>query len=228
MDIKAVLAASQAHRPWITLWLRHAPVTRMRYMVADIVQDGFVIAARVLFCPPATPGGYVGIGRPGHYRQAKQGNISSRILSVRGDRTEPFGRSISAPTCTNPWRTSTGDFCGNIDDAARQPLPFRPYSLPGFSAKAARIEKMVEEPWRIHMVGSPALGRYPAEPTLQSDILSRSSASTWPSFYPAHADPVTSRRTGAAQMRKRRKPSPPAIPDHHHYPIRSAGGGSTR
>jgi len=97
------------------------------------------------------------------------------VILVLGDRTEPLAATISGAYMNIPVaHIHGGDACvgGNIDDANRYAITkFAHLHFPATGKSAQRIINMGEEPWRVHMVGSPALDVILNEPLTPGEVL---------------------------------------------------------
>jgi UDP-hydrolysing UDP-N-acetyl-D-glucosamine 2-epimerase len=132
------------------------------YTVREIEEDGFPIAARV----PVTTGSdaqedvamSIGLGVQ-NFTMAYQ-QVRPDILVLLGDRYEMFAAATAALPLNIPIAHIHGGelTLGAIDDAIRHAIT--KLSHIHFAATAdygRRIQQMGEEPWRIHVTGSPAI-----------------------------------------------------------------------
>jgi UDP-hydrolysing UDP-N-acetyl-D-glucosamine 2-epimerase len=94
---------------------------------------------------------------------------------VLGDRVEPLAAAIAGAYMNIPLaHIHGGDICGNIDDSARHAITRLAHiHFPATKKSAARIIKMGEEKWRVHMAGSPALDVILNEPLLPAGTIAR-------------------------------------------------------
>jgi GDP/UDP-N,N'-diacetylbacillosamine 2-epimerase (hydrolysing) len=177
--LSPVLQAIQA-RPGLELALVVTGMHLSRefgYTVTEIKKDGFRIAARVNMLPaddtPAAMAASVGKGITGLVRAWQR--LEPDIILVLGDRTEPLAAAISGTYMNIPLaHIHGGDVCGNIDDSARHAITrFAHIHFPATRSSAARILKMGEEKWRVHLVGSPALDVILREPALPAGTLAK-------------------------------------------------------
>ena len=83
--------------------------------------------------------------------------IKPDILLIEGDRFEKLPAAIAAAHLNIPIvHACGGDVSGSIDDATRHAITkFSHIHLPGSPKSYERIIKMGEEPWRVHMTGTP-------------------------------------------------------------------------
>ena len=133
------------------------------YTVKEIEKDGFDIDVTVdmLFSNDtgASMAKSVGVGIIG-ITQALE-HIKPNIVLALGDRDEPFAGAIAASHMNIPVAhihggDTTGGGC--IDDSIRHSITkFAHIHFPVTEESAGRIEKLGEEPWRIHTVGAPGL-----------------------------------------------------------------------
>ena len=133
------------------------------YTVKEIEKDGFEIdvAVDMLFSNDtgASMAKSLGVGIIG-ITQALE-HIKPDIVLILGDRNEPFAGSVAAAHMNIPIAhihggdSTTG---GCIDESIRHSITkFAHIHFPATEESAARIEKLGEEPWRIHTVGAPGL-----------------------------------------------------------------------
>jgi UDP-hydrolysing UDP-N-acetyl-D-glucosamine 2-epimerase len=103
------------------------------------------------------------------------GQMKPDIIMVLGDRVEPLAAAIAGAYMNIPLaHIHGGDICGNIDDSARHAITRLAHiHFPATKKSAARILKMGEEKWRVHMVGSPALDVILHEPLLPAGTIAR-------------------------------------------------------
>jgi len=133
------------------------------YTVKEIENDGFEIDVTVdmLFSNDtgASMAKSLGVGTIG-ITQALE-HIKPDIVLVLGDRDEPFAGAIAASHMNIPIAhihggdSTTG---GCIDESIRHSITkFAHIHFAATEESAVRIEKLGEEPWRIHIVGAPGL-----------------------------------------------------------------------
>lgn len=133
------------------------------YTVKEIEKDGFNIDAKVDMLlssdTTAAMAKSVGLGIIGMAQTWEQ--LEPDIILVLGDRVEPLAATIAGTYMNIPVaHIHGGDACtgGNIDDANRYAITkFAHIHFPATERSAARIIKMGEDEWRVHVVGSPAL-----------------------------------------------------------------------
>ncbi|MDW7776901.1 MAG: UDP-N-acetylglucosamine 2-epimerase [Methanosarcinales archaeon] len=133
------------------------------YTVKEIEKDGFKVDVAVDMLLSNDTGASisksVGIGVIGITQALEQ--IKPDIVLILGDRDEPFAGAIAALHMNIPIAhihggdSTTG---GCIDEGIRHSITkFAHTHFPATEESAARIEKLGEEPWRIHTVGAPGL-----------------------------------------------------------------------
>ena len=133
------------------------------YTITEIENDGFKVDVAVDMLLSNDTGASMakslGIGIIG-IAQALE-HIKTDIVLVLGDRGEPLAAAIIALHMNIPIAhihggdTMTG---GVIDSSIRHSITkFAHIHFPATEESAARIEKLGEEPWRIHTVGAPGL-----------------------------------------------------------------------
>ena len=133
------------------------------YTVKEIEKDGFKVDVAVDMLLSNDTGASmsksVGIGLIGITQALEQ--IKPDIVLVLGDRDEPFAGAIAASHMNIPLAhihggdSTTG---GCIDESIRHSITkFAHIHFPATEESAERIEKLGEEPWRIHTVGAPGL-----------------------------------------------------------------------
>ncbi len=85
--------------------------------------------------------------------------IKPDILYIMGDRIEMLAGAIAGALMNIPIvHMSGGDVSGSIDDSIRHAITkFAHVHLPMTKLSASRIEKMGEQPWRIHIIGTPGV-----------------------------------------------------------------------
>jgi UDP-N-acetylglucosamine 2-epimerase (non-hydrolysing)/GDP/UDP-N,N'-diacetylbacillosamine 2-epimerase (hydrolysing) len=147
------------------------------YTVDEIEKDGFKISARVEMLPEsdtlAAMAGSVGKGITGMV--AAWEKLKPDIILVLGDRAEALAAAIAGAYMNIPVaHIHGGDACtgGNIDDANRYAITkFAHIHFPATEKSAARIIKLGEEKWRVHIVGSPAVDGIINEPLLPAGVV---------------------------------------------------------
>ena len=98
------------------------------------------------------------------------------FLVVCGDREEAMTGALAGAYGNVPVaQIAAGDIAvGNVDDSVRHAVTKLAHvHLSLSAASAARVERLGEEPWRIHDVGNPALDRFTGPPALDRDELSQ-------------------------------------------------------
>lgn len=130
--------------------------------IQEIEKDGFPIAARVPMSMPgdSRQGVATSIGKGVQEFAAAYREIAPDILLLLGDRYEMFAAAIAALPLGIPIAHMHGGelTLGAIDDAIRHCLTKLSHiHFPATNEYARRIEQLGEEPWRIHMTGSPAI-----------------------------------------------------------------------
>lgn len=96
-------------------------------------------------------------------------------LLVLGDREESIATAtVGTYTNTPVAHISGGDkVVGNIDDSVRHAVTKLAHlHFPATEESGARILKMGEEPWRVHVVGEPSLDSIRKQPELSYEYLS--------------------------------------------------------
>lgn len=133
------------------------------YTIKEIKNDGFKVDVAVDMLLSNDTGASMskslGIGIIGITQALEQ--LKPDIVLVLGDRDEPFAGAIAASHMNIPVAhihggdSTTG---GCIDESIRHSITkFAHIHFPATEESAARIEKLGEEPWRIHTVGAPGL-----------------------------------------------------------------------
>ncbi|MCL6450612.1 MAG: UDP-N-acetylglucosamine 2-epimerase (hydrolyzing) [Acetobacteraceae bacterium] len=130
---------------------------------AEVEADGFPIAARVdMILASDTPGGMarsLGLGVIGMAQALETARPD--VVLVMGDRGEQFAAALAAAHLNLPVAHIHGGECtvgGNIDESLRWAITrFAHIHLVATRAGADRLRRLGEEPWRIHVVGAPAL-----------------------------------------------------------------------
>jgi GDP/UDP-N,N'-diacetylbacillosamine 2-epimerase (hydrolysing) len=142
--------------------------------VQEIERDGFAIAARV---PMAAHGdseqdvaNTIGIGVQ-EFTSAYR-NLQPNIVLLLGDRYEMFAPAIAALPVRIPIAHIAGGELtfGAIDDAIRHCITKLSHiHFSSTSEYARRIRQMGEEPWRVHVTGSPSI-----DSILSLDVIAKS------------------------------------------------------
>jgi UDP-N-acetylglucosamine 2-epimerase (non-hydrolysing)/GDP/UDP-N,N'-diacetylbacillosamine 2-epimerase (hydrolysing) len=133
------------------------------HTVDYIESDGFKIDAKVDMLlsddSQASMAKSLGLGIIG-ITQALE-TIDPDIVLVYGDRGEPFAAAVSAAHLMIPVvHVHGGDAArgSNIDDSIRYAITkFAHIHFTATKKHAERVIRLGEEPWRVHVVGSPAL-----------------------------------------------------------------------
>lgn len=147
--------------------------------VAEIEEDGFKISAKVdMLLSNDTLGAMaksVGMGIIGMAQTLE--HLEPDILLILGDRTEALAATIASAYMNIPIAHVQGGDTGigsNIDNPNRHAITkFSHIHLPATEGAKDRIIRMGEEPWRIYMVGSPALDSVLNEEKIPEDVLAR-------------------------------------------------------
>ena len=175
-----VLKAIQA-RPGLRLSLVVSGMHLSRefgYTVREIESDGFKIDARVEMSPSSDSLGAmaksVGQGIIGMSQGWEQ--LKPDVIVVFGDRVEPLAATIAGAYMNIPVaHIQGGDTAvgGTIDDANRHAITkFAHLHFVALSKHAERVVGLGEDPWRVHIVGSPALDVILNEELLPAKTLS--------------------------------------------------------
>ena len=133
------------------------------HTINEIENDGFKVDVAVDMLLSNDTGASMakslGIGIVG-ITQALE-HLKPEVILVLGDRAEPFAGAIAAYhmnilVAHSHGGESTNGVC--IDESIRHSITkFAHIHFPATEESAARIEKLGEEPWRIHLVGAPGL-----------------------------------------------------------------------
>jgi UDP-N-acetylglucosamine 2-epimerase (non-hydrolysing)/GDP/UDP-N,N'-diacetylbacillosamine 2-epimerase (hydrolysing) len=150
------------------------------YTVKVIENDGFHIDCKVDMLLSSDSKGSMakslGIGILGMVQAIE--TINPDIVLVCGDRSEPFAAAIASAYLTIPVAHLLGGdtvMGSNIDDSIRHAITkFAHIHFVATEQHAERIIKMGEEPWRVHVVGSPAIDAIIAEEKVpQKDLIKK-------------------------------------------------------
>lgn len=163
--IKPILRAIKRH-PQLDLLLVATGMHLLQefgYTVAEIEKDGFDIDFKVDML----------LGGDSKEAMAKSLGIGilnvvqvietakPDIVLVCGDRSEPFAAALAAAYLTIPVAHLLGGdkaMGSNIDDSIRHAITkFAHIHFTATKKHAERIIKLGEEPWRVHITGSPAI-----------------------------------------------------------------------
>ena len=137
------------------------PLKQYGYSINEILDDGIPITAQIDMI--------IGGDTPSTYTKSlsieMQGLVQvfdmhkPNIVLVTGDRGEMFIACATAAYMNIPVaHIQSGDVSGHIDGSARHAMTKLSHiHLPACEDSAKRVEKMGEEPWRIHNVGAPQL-----------------------------------------------------------------------
>ena len=98
--------------------------------------------------------------------------INPDIILIEADRYEQLPTAIAATHLGIPIvHVSGGDVSKSMDDAIRHAITKMSHiHLPGTEESAQRIIKMGEEPWRVHMVGTPIFKDYASKEEVEKEI----------------------------------------------------------
>jgi GDP/UDP-N,N'-diacetylbacillosamine 2-epimerase (hydrolysing) len=98
--------------------------------------------------------------------------IHPDIILIEADRYEQLSVAIAATHLGIPIvHVSGGDVSKSMDDAIRHAITKMAHiHLPGTEESAERIVKMGEEPWRVHMVGTPIFKDYGSKENVEKEI----------------------------------------------------------
>jgi len=125
----------------------------------EIVKDGFEISHKVDMLAtedtPAAMARSVGIGLV-EMSRAFEASLPQFVL-LEGDRGESLAAAIAAAHMNIAVaHASGGDVTGTMDESIRHAITkFAHIHFPGTELSAQRIRSMGEDPWRVHMVGTP-------------------------------------------------------------------------
>ena len=97
--------------------------------------------------------------------------IKPDIVLIEADRYEQLSTAIAATHLNIPiFHVSGGDVSKSMDDIIRHSLTKMAHiHLPGTDESAERIIKMGEEPWRVHMVGTPIFKDYASKEEVEKE-----------------------------------------------------------
>lgn len=129
------------------------------------------------------------------------------FLVVCGDREESITGALAGAYGNVPVaQLAAGDVAvGNVDDAVRHAATKLAHlHLTLSEGSAARVRRLGEEPWRVHVVGNPALDRLRATPEMDLEELSEAVAvdlSRGPVLLVIQHVISSETRLGAAQLR---------------------------
>jgi GDP/UDP-N,N'-diacetylbacillosamine 2-epimerase (hydrolysing) len=146
------------------------------YTVNEIEKDGFKIASRVNMITSddtsVAMAKSIGQGIIGMAQAWEE--LKPDIIVVLGDRTEPLSAAISGAYMNIPVAHIHGGDSpqSGLDEYARHAITKMVHiHFPATPKSAERIIKMGEDPWRVHVVGSPALDAILHEPLIDSEII---------------------------------------------------------
>ena len=138
---------------------------RHGFTIAEIEKDGFQIAARVPFLEAGDD--EASYGRACGTALAAYADLFAKlkpqIVVLYGDRLELLPIASAAVVTRRPIaHLCGGDVTeGAIDDQVRHAVTKMSHlHFPSTECSAARVLQMGEEPWRVHMVGDPALDHF--------------------------------------------------------------------
>lgn len=128
--------------------------------IEDIRADGFDIIATIsTLCDPHEASGMAqSVGLATSRLAESFEAIKPDLILLEGDRGEALGAAIAASHMNIPLaHVSGGDVTGGmIDESIRHAITkFAHVHFPGTELSKNRILTMGEEPWRVHMVGTP-------------------------------------------------------------------------
>ena len=128
--------------------------------IQDIIEDGFEVRHKAEMLPsedtPAAMAKSIGtaiLKMADAFEESRP-----EIVLLEGDRGESLAAAISASHINIPIaHVSGGDVTGTmLDESIRHAITkFAHIHFPGTDASAGRILRMGEDPWRVHMVGTP-------------------------------------------------------------------------
>jgi GDP/UDP-N,N'-diacetylbacillosamine 2-epimerase (hydrolysing) len=140
------------------------------YTVSEIERDGFKIEARVPMLADTDTATAMAesVGRGIIGLSQVWSRLSPDFIVVLGDRVEPLAAAFAGVYMNIPVaHIHGGDVTGGFDEYARHAITkIAHVHFPATARSAARIIKMGEDEWRVHMVGSPALDTILNEPLL--------------------------------------------------------------
>jgi GDP/UDP-N,N'-diacetylbacillosamine 2-epimerase (hydrolysing) len=146
--------------------------------VEEIERDGWKIDARVDMLQTGDTGSAmaksVGVGIMKLAQTWEK--LKPDIILVLGDRMEPLAATISGAYMNIPVAHIHGgdSSTGGLDEYARHAITkFAHIHFPATQKSAARIIKMGEDEWRVHVVGSPALDVILNEPLLSAKAIAK-------------------------------------------------------
>ncbi len=146
------------------------------YTVGEIEKDGFRIDAKVEMLlssdTAAAMAKSVGLGIMGIAQTWEQ--LRPDIILVTGDRVEPLAAAIAGAYMNIPIAHIHGgdNPRAGLDEYARHAITkFAHIHLPATEESAARIIKMGEDKWRVHVVGSPTVDFILNEPLIPAEQL---------------------------------------------------------
>jgi UDP-N-acetylglucosamine 2-epimerase (non-hydrolysing)/GDP/UDP-N,N'-diacetylbacillosamine 2-epimerase (hydrolysing) len=143
--------------------------------VREVERDGLPIAARVdMVIGGDTPTAFaksLGVEIEGMAQVYDM--VRPEIVLVSGDRGEMLAATLTAAYMNIPVaHLQSGDLSGHIDGSARHAITKLCHlHFPACEDSARRVERMGEEPWRIHNVGAPQLDEVIHGPRLAPEAL---------------------------------------------------------
>ncbi|MBF8264152.1 MAG: UDP-N-acetylglucosamine 2-epimerase [Dehalococcoidia bacterium] len=147
------------------------------YTAREIEKDGFTIDARVDMLlssdTSAAMAKSIGLGILGMAQTWEQ--LKPDVILVLGDRVEPLAAAVAGAYMNIPVAHIHGgdNPRAGLDEYARHAITKLSHiHFPATQSSAERIIRMGEDPWRVHMVGSPTLDSILGAPLLSSDALS--------------------------------------------------------
>ena len=137
------------------------PLKQYGYSINEIHEDKVPISAQIdMMIGGDSPSSYAkSLGVEMQSLVQTFDMLKPDIVLVTGDRGEMFIACVTAAYMNIPVaHIQSGDVSGHIDGAARHAMTKLSHiHLPACEDSAKRVEKMGEEPWRIHNVGAPQL-----------------------------------------------------------------------
>lgn len=130
--------------------------------VKEIERDGYTIAARVPMDPPEDTGKGMALAVAQGIKGLTEAfaELVPQVLVLLGDRTEVLAGATAALFLGIPIaHIHGGDVTrGGTDESVRHAVTkMASIHFPATPKSAARIQKMGEDPWRIHLTGAPGL-----------------------------------------------------------------------
>ena len=144
----------------------------------DIINDGFTIAEIIENCPEEDTDTSVAIaiGRGIENVGEVLKRIKPDLLLVSGDRYEILAGVIASVYMNIPVAHIHGGDCsrGGLDESARHAITkFAHIHFPATKKSGERILKLGEDPWRIFVVGAPAIDTILNVPLLSKEAVAK-------------------------------------------------------